>query len=204
MSVELDFLRAPRVSAAAVAELNELTEQKVLAPARRAGYELRLVGATVLPQRQTIEKTPWGTWLFVDHLEDPTATRETGNRIPIPESQLARLEALRNSGVRVRHAWIGHQLPDSYREGDALPPLIPPARHLREKDERLTHRLRTWWNWLAKAAGATLTFAAAAPAIAGGAVASLAVGLDPIIFGGVQHPEHPVVQWVVLAQWEWE
>lgn len=29
-------------------------------------------------------------------------------------------------------------------------------------------------------------------------------GLDPIVLGGVQHPALPVVNWTVLAQWNWD
>lgn len=46
--------------------LIERAEQRMLAPARERSYELRLLGATVLPQRQTIVRSPHGTWLFVD------------------------------------------------------------------------------------------------------------------------------------------
>lgn len=45
-----------------------LAERRMLAPARQRGYELRLVGATVLPQRQVIARSSWGTWIFTDHV----------------------------------------------------------------------------------------------------------------------------------------
>lgn len=168
--------------------LAALMEHRMLAPARRAGYELRLVGATVLPQRQTIERTKWGTWLFVDPLEDPTA-REYHGRIPIPKEQLTKLTEIHRQGAHADVIRMAHQLPDSYRIGDPLPQLVPDRPDIREKDERL--RL-----WLTKAGD-----------IFKGAAASLAAtgaGLDPIILGGVKHPERPVVGWCVLAQWEWK
>jgi|ERR1700729_175377 len=165
--------------------LAALVERRMLAPARRAGYELRLVGATVLPQGQTIERTQYGTWLFVDHIDDPTAKQYSG-QIPIPTRQITQLDEMYRAGVSPQYIRIGHQLPDDYQEGD---PLVPNPRHLREKDERL--RL-----WLAKAAD---LFKGAASGLA-----AAGAGLDPIIFGGVQHPERPIVGWCVLAHWEWE
>jgi hypothetical protein len=165
--------------------LTVLVEHRMLAPARRAGYGLRLVGATVLPQRQRITRTQWGTWEFVDHVDDPTA-EQYGGRIPIPADQITRLAELYQAGVNPQFVWLGHQLPDNYQEGD---PLVPELREMREKDERL----RLWFASLTNLAKGTAASIAAAGA-----------GLDPIIFGGVQHPELPIVGWCVLAQWDWE
>lgn len=194
------LLPAPRLPAAIEPRLVELAEQTMLSPARQAGYELRLVGATVLPQCQKIERTPWGAWVFVDHLKDPTATKYTKHKIPMPVDQIARLEALKEAGVRPHVAWLAHQLPDSYRDGDPLPQLVPPPRHLREKDQRMALRLGSAMELFFKGAAALLT-AAASPLALGLAAGA---GLDPIILGGVKHPDYPVVQWVLLAQWDWE
>lgn len=181
----------------AVQQTVELAERRMLTPAREAGYELRLVGATVLPQRQTISRTKWGTWLFVDNFKDPTAA-SYGGRIPVPEAEIARLTELDRAGVRPQHLWLGHQLPDSYKDGDALPQLVPPPRRLREQDERLRDQLSKATSLLVNGAAATLAVVAAPLA------AVSAVGLDPIVFGGVRHPELPVVGWCALAQWDWE
>jgi hypothetical protein len=201
MSNQAVFLPAPRVSPAVQGQLDDLTECRLLSPAREAGYELHLVGATVWPQRQMITKTSQGTWLFVEHWNDPTADRDGDILVP-PEQheQLVELDRF----VAADLLFLGHQLPGSYNEGDPIPQLVPPPKHLREKDERLTQALRTATTLFLKGAGAVLTVAAAAPIVAVGAVASLGAGLDPIIFAGVQHPEEPVVQWVVLVSWVWE
>jgi hypothetical protein len=169
----------------------------MLAPARESGYELRLLGATVLPQRQVIARSPHGTWMFVDHVADPTAERYRG-KIPIPAEQHARLAALDRAGVRPDLVWLGHELPDSWREGHPVP--VPAPAQLREKDQRLTARLRTATRLFLRGAGATLAVATTPLA----AAAALGAGLDPIVLGGVRHPEAPVVEWALLAQWDWE
>jgi hypothetical protein len=195
------LLPTPRLSADIEPRLNELAERKMLSPAREAGYELRLVGATVLPQRQVIARTKYGAWLFVNHADDPTANRYKGN-VPVPAEQHERLAELDRVGVCPDLLWLGHELPATWQEGDLVP--VPAPRHLREKDHRLTQRLKTGTELFLKGAGATLTVAATAPIALGAAVLAAGAGLDPIILGGAEHPDYPVVQWVLLAQWEWE
>lgn len=179
--------------------LLEMTEQRMLVPARRVGQELAVAGTTALPQSQEVVDTQWGKWLFVDHVEDPTATQYGGD-IPVPEKDHAKLVMLDRAGVRPDLVWLGHQLPASWKVGDPVP--VPAPRPLREKDAQLAQRLAVTTSWFLKAAGALLAAAAAPAAL--GAVAFAGVGLDPIVLGGVKHPDHPVVQWCVLAQWEWQ
>lgn len=179
-----------------------LAERHMLTPARQAGYELRLVGATVLPQKQTIARTQRGTWLFVNHLDDPTAD-QYGGRIPIPRDQMLQLATLDCHGVQPQHVWIGHELPPTWQEDRPLPPLVPPPSELREKDERLHLRLQSLSKLYLTLVGGIIGGAGALPIAAGAALVSGA-GLDPIVFGGVQHPELPFVQWAVLAQWTWQ
>jgi hypothetical protein len=198
---EMSLLPAPRLSADVEPRLIELAEHRMLAPARRAGYELRLVGATVLPQRQVIARTEWGTWLFVDHVEDPTAQQYRG-KIPVPAEHHARLTEMDRYGVSPDLIWLAHQQHEDWQEGDRV--VVPAPRHLREKDERLKVQMATGTNWFLKAAGAVVVAAAALPLSVVGAIAGAGVGLDPLVLGGVKHPELPVVEWVVLAQWEWE
>lgn len=195
------LLPAPRPSADVQARLLDRAEERMLAPARLRGYELRLVGATVLPQRKVIARTEHGTWMFVDHVEDPTADAYRG-KIPIPAEQHARLADLHDAGVRPDLLWLGHQLPEGWREGDAVPVPAPP--HVRRKDERLIQRLGLATTLFVRGAVASVAFAAAAPLAAAGAIASAGAGLDPIVLGGIRDPEAPVVQWALLAQWEWE
>jgi hypothetical protein len=140
MSAPPTLLPAPRLTVDVEAKLLELTERRILSPAREAGYELHLVGATVYPQRQMIAKTQYGQWLFVDHWVDPTADKDGKLHVP-PDQQprLLELDRLIAPGL----LFMGHQLPDSYREGDPIPQLVPAPKRLREKDERLSQGLRT-------------------------------------------------------------
>ncbi len=191
---ELAVLPVPHVDFAAQAELADRMEARVLSPARTRGYELRLVGATVLPHGKVISRSQWGTWLFVEHWDDPTAP-QYGGKIPIPAAEHTKLTTLVEAGVRPDLLWLAHELPAGWKEGDRLDQLVPAPAHLRKKDERLVRQLQKITSATMKVAGATA-----------GAVSGLltdGVGLDPIVLGGVRHPEYPIVMWTVLAQWEW-
>lgn len=200
---DISVLPAPRADANLEREFVQLAEQRVVDPARRAGLEVPMLGATVLPQRQTICRTDQGAWLLVDHTDDPTASHYRG-KIPIPAAEIAVLRRLHDAGVHVDTVWLAHELPATYRAGDAIPRLVPVPRELREKDERLTARLTTATELFLKAAALTLTAAVAAPLGVIGVAAAATPGLDPVILGGVTHPTLPLVQWCLLAQWEWE
>ena len=194
------LLPAPRLITGVERSLFERTEQRLLAPARSRGHQLQLVGATVLPQGQTIAQTSRGSWIFVDHKQDPTALYpETKGKIPIPRKELELLRDLSQGGRAVRPdvVYFGHQLPAGWQANQPLPRLVPAPRHLRQQDERLTLVLRQATELFVKGAAGLLTLAVAPLALAG-------VGLDPIVFGGVKHPSEPVVSWCVLCAWEWE
>lgn len=197
------LLPAPRLDAGIEQSLSELTEHRMLSPARRAGYELRLVGASVLPQRQTIARTNRGTWLLVDHCQDPTAAQHkkssllpSRRRIPVPQEQINQLRELAKAGVKPNLAWFAHELPSDYQEGDPLPQLVPAPKRLREKDERLAR--------IISGAVEVLTQPLTSSEVSVSSSAAVGAGYDPIILGGVKHPDYPVVGWCVLAQWDWE
>lgn len=204
MSAHESWLPAPRLGNELQRSMSALAESHMLAPARRAGIELPLLGITHPPVHEQVQTLPNGsTWVFANHVDDPTA-REYRGRIPIPRAQLARLSQIRDAGVRPQHVWIAHEQPPGYPVGGSTQPLVPTPRELREKDERLMLALGAATRLFAKGAGYTLAAAAAAPAMALGAVAALGAGLDPVVLGGVKHPDYPLFAWCVLAQWEWE
>lgn len=135
-----DFLPAPRLDSDVEAYLAALTRECILEPAESAGLKVALLGATVLPQEQTICRSQHGTWLFVDNRNDPTAAEYDG-KIPIPAVQHERLTALARAGVRPDHVWLAHELPSGW-EGAALPRLVPAPAPLRQQDEILLGRMR--------------------------------------------------------------
>lgn len=188
------LLPAPRLTRDVEIQLAELTERRILNPARRAGHELTVIGPSRLPRREhVIVRTPKGPWLLVDHRDDPTTDPYRG-KLPIPKDILTTLTKLDDAGACPDHIWIGHELPKQWKEGDNLTNLIPPPARLRQRDELLTKTIRTTLHLTGKA----LTAAAVA------ALSPLAlIGTDPVLLGGVQHPTEPVVVWVELARWAW-
>jgi hypothetical protein len=85
---------------------------------RHMGYELRLVGATVLSRRQVIARSRSRTWLFVGHVEDPTGQQRKG-KILVPAIATADLLVPRH-GVNVadrRPATAGQFLTRAWLHG---------------------------------------------------------------------------------------
>jgi hypothetical protein len=150
-----------------------------------------------MPTEREICRSEHGDWLFVSHHDDPTA-KNYGGKIPVPTAERQRLAALKDAGVRPDLIWLAHELPVGWDETQELPNLVPAPPHLRKHDEALTRAIRI----TATAAGVLAGTAIAAP-LAIGAI-GIAGMLDPIVLGGVKHPNLPVVQWAVLAQWTWE
>jgi hypothetical protein len=187
----------PAIAVSASATLAERAVNRMLSPAARAGLGLTVAGTTVLPREREICRSEHGDWLFVSYQDDPTA-KYYGGKIPVPTAERQRLAALKDAGVRPDLIWLAHELPVGWDETQQLPNLVPVPPHLRRHDEALTRTLRN----TAMAAGLLAATAIAAP-LAIGAVA-IAGMLDPIVLGGVKHPNLPVVQWAVLAQWTWE
>ncbi len=195
-----DGLSPSNLDPASIQTLSKRADARLLAPAREAGYELRLLGATVLPRGQVIGRTQHSTWLLTEYRQDPTAALYNG-RIAIPAEPHARLADLAAAGVAPDRVWLAHQLPRDWQPGQPVDALVPDPRHLRERDQRLIRGLT------AASRTAAQLFAMGVLGLGAIALAPLAlldgVGLDPVVLGGVQHPELPLVGWVELARWEW-
>lgn len=189
------LLPAPRVAHDVEVRLAELAESRIVAPARRAGHELRVVGSSRLPRReQVIVQTTNGPWLLVDHRDDPSAD-PYGGKLPIPKEILPTLDELDAAGVWPDHVWIGHELPNGWKEGDDLTNLIPPPAKLRRRDELLLKTIRTVIRLTGQAVATTGAVALSPLAL---------IGADPVLLGGVQHPTEPLIVWVELARWNWK
>jgi hypothetical protein len=186
---------AREVPAEIALALEREAELRILRPARRRGYELRRVGCTVYPKRREIHRSAQGTWLFVNHCDDP-ATVPYGGKLVVPDDCLDPLNALRKAGVEPDLCWIAHELHPGWQEGDSLEDLIPPPRHIREKNARLLKRITALHTLAGR--GANL--------VESGANRALDVLAsdqnDPVVLGGVMLPNSDAhVCWVVLAQW---
>jgi hypothetical protein len=186
------------------ADLSAPLWSRVMAPAASIGADVPFLGILPIPDRPYVQRTNAGSFFFVSsYLDDPGLRRD--GRIAIPKDHLLRLQQLRTAGVSVDEIWIGHQLPESWREGDAVPTLVPSPPLYRELDASMGHVIATGVAALGQAirVGAT-TLLSVAGAVATGVAGSVAsVGTDPIILGGIRHPEHRSAAWVLLAKWDW-
>jgi hypothetical protein len=189
--------------------MTEPIERQLLAPARRAGEELAIVGVTSLPRGPLVQRSASGTWFIASDWPDDPSLKQDG-AIAIPEAELERLHRLRNAGVRPDFLWIAHELPENWKPGQSLPTIVPDAPRYRELDNRMAAAIRpvlTATVGLAVVAGLGLAAGtlAAGTAIAAGAVAAgtAIATLDPVILIGVRHPREPLVAWALAAQWDW-
>lgn len=181
-------------------ELEAFVGRKIVGPARQIGRDLPILGfSTGVPDGPVYSKTPGGTWAYgTDYRADPAAERY-GGVSPVPAPILGDLWEMRSAGVRPTELWIVHETDGSWEPGRPLPSTVPPSRRFRRHDDlaiKATEQLKRGL----LVAGALLGAAAAAPAAL---LASPAIGLDPVILGGVRHQDGSCA-WVPLASWYWE
>lgn len=180
------------------------TNRRMLRPARSVGCHLRPIGVSRPPRgrvRETIA-TDTGPWLLVDYRDDPVV-QQRGD-LPVPPTVLTDLKRLRKTTFDPDLILIGHQQKPGWLDGDPIAP-VPAPRHLRELDERIRQRLEFGSELLFRGLGGLLLIAASPLAL--GAVifsGSGGVGLDPIVIGGVAHPELPLIEWVMICKWSYE
>jgi hypothetical protein len=151
-------------------------------------------------------------WLFVEATQDPNYHHANG--FAVPAQNLQQLRRIAEAGIAFDAVWIAHELERS--SYPALPVdeeqlLPPPPRPAVEQSARFG----LWSDWLVKAAtylpvvvlgGATVL--AVATSAAAVAAATVAVGMDPIVFGvrgRYRRPPHPgePVAFFYLTHWQY-
>jgi hypothetical protein len=191
---------------AVVRELEALVGRKMTAPAKRIGQDLPGPVRFSAPLEEPCwwEESPEKWWLAVPRALDPAAAQH-GGAMPTPPEVCERIMRLAASPeFDCDDVVVVHEMPPGLKPGEPIPDLVPKAspRLSGEKVVELS----------------ALPLRLARTALEGMAVASLAVGsaalltgagvagaaaLDPILLGGVRHPELPLVGWQEIARWAW-
>lgn len=200
----LEAAAADEERASQAEELEGLMRSRIIVPAATGGFEAAPIGVTPVPGGPVVVRAHTGSyWTASDHATDPTRA-EYGGRIPVPAEVHARLTGLLEAGVRVDHLWTAHEMPATWRPGDRYPALVPSPVSLRKMDATIAAEN-------ARAAERTIATVGRSAKVAGLAGITVATApfamfgsLDPVVFGGVEHPESGLVAWAVLAQWIWE
>jgi hypothetical protein len=197
----------------------ERNSLRLINSASRAGVDITYLGIAPLfdePRAYAGQQTDWIIRPAADHDESI-----------VPASEGEKLQRLIHAGIDFPLVYVAHEIPkgrlampegttgamkpqpvelDHATAAEAVGPVPVPAatsalaERLGHKSEHLLAVLRT----ALPIAGAI----AAAPFIlAGAAVAALANGLDPIVFGAI--PAGPPssgqpAAWYILARWEWQ
>lgn len=188
--------------------LTQRLETELLAPARRAGIELSVIGTTMEPRGQVEYQAPNGQWwIFNHHRDDPTAALHGG--VVVPTEVRQRLEQLLRHGFAPDTIWIGHEMPVEWHPGQPKPDLVPQRRPATTDLVTTARRpaLPAGSADFGVAVGKGLLKATKA-LVLGAAAVGLAVGsamaeLDPIIVAGVRDPSSGAVTFVEVARWSW-
>lgn len=203
-------LPAPRAEAL----LAEATRERLLGPARRAGYDLPVIGTSEAPEGEFLWQAPTARWwVFNDHRDDPTVAQYGG--VVVPTDVKERLTKLLAEGFSPDLILIGHEMPDRWAPGDCVPELVPVSTQTLPRADAATpvlQRLVTSQTSRDVGVGALKVGKAAflgglALGVLTGqvvaAVAAAAAQLDPVIVAGVRAPGASYATWVEVARWEW-
>lgn len=187
-------------------ELETLVGRRMIGPAKAIGYDdLPSWGFSEPLTGEEWWQRPSGGWLLATPRALDPAAAQSGGDMPAPPEVCERIVELHRHGLNCDHVAVIHELPPGVGPGDPLPDLVPRSvPSLR--DEQAIALSQAGLDFTVQAVrGVTLL---AGVAVAGG-VAVAAAGaaslgeLDPILLGGVEHPEVPAVAWVELARWAW-
>jgi len=186
-------------------------EAQLLAPARRAGYELPVLGTSEEPDGDVYWQAPAGNWwLITDRRTDPTAALYGG--VVVPEREREKLVELLREGFSPDRILVGHEFPLDWSPGDPVPDLVPKA-----PSTKLVPRVSLEAAKRAEIAAAStqatlklgrVALSAIKALVVGAATVGLAVGkavseLDPIVMAGVRDPRTGAVTWVEVTRWSW-
>ena len=196
------FSSQPTTALAILRELRPLLERRALAPARRCGVQIDVLGLMPMPQLPSVRRAKDGAyWLFSDYLHD--AGLQQDGFLAVPAAELRRLTMLRDAGLLVDDLLIAHELPRSWTPGTPLPAIVPGAPQCTELDQRFEAGIRTTSQAIAQTAARIVDKSAVVASTVANAVGKTIV-LDPAILGTIRHQSEPTVCcWLLLAKWAW-
>jgi hypothetical protein len=207
------------------AAILERGSARLVTTASRAGVDISYLGIAPLFDESRAYAGPQTDWII-----GPAADRSDAI---VPADQRERLQRLIHAGIDFSLVYVAHEIPKGRlaiptgaatsagsqpvtlgqeAAAAAVGPIPPPAGttaladRLGHSSHRLLTMLRTAAPIAAGIVAAPVLIASAPFVLAGAAVAALAAGLDPIVFGVM--PAGPATSgqpaaWYILAQWDW-
>jgi hypothetical protein len=197
----------------------ERNSLRLVESASRAGVDITYLGIAPLFEEPRAYAGPETDWIIRPAADD--------NDSIVPASQRDRLQRLVHAGIDFPLVYVAHEIPkgrlvipdgttgamkpqpvvlDQATAAEAIGSVPVPAA-TSALAERLGHRSQRLLTVLRTALPIAGAVAAAPFILAGAAVAALANGLDPIVFGAI--PAGPPSSgqpgaWYILARWEWQ
>lgn len=212
LTIALTSTTSPSLDVRTRAELEAFVGHRIVGPAKSIGYDLPARGFSEPLTGESWWQRPDGDWLLATPRSLDPAVAQSGGTMPAPPKVCERIVELHRAGVTCDHVAVVHELPMGVGPGDALPALVPQGTPALG-DEQAVALSQAGLDLAVQAVRgvAVLSGAAIAGGLAVGAggvavLGALTVGaarLDPILLGGVEHPEIPAVAWAELARWAW-
>lgn len=197
----------------------ERNSPRLIKSAGQAGVDITYLGIAPLFDEPRAYGGPETAWII-----RPAADHDDAI---VPAAQRDRLQRLVHAGIDFPLVYVAHEIPkgrlaipdrttgamkpqpvalDHSTAAEAIGPVPVPAA-TSALAERLGHRSQHLLAVLRTALPIARAIAAAPFILAGAAVAALANGLDPIVFGvipaGPPSSGQPAA-WYILARWEWQ
>lgn len=216
MSSTTPLLRPNADALPILEELAEPLARRIYAPIGAAGYDAPQPILTRYPPPLEVRHSDRDTTLTAALYEhDPLITQDRG-RLRAPKSERRKLKDLSAARIDPDLVVVLREIPGTWWPGEPPPRMIGLKTAETLRDHHIQHLqvgaaafvfgralLYTAAAAFAVVAGAAAALGAVTIAGAGAvAAAPLAVGLDPIVLGGIVHPETGAVAWVPLAAWD--